>query len=273
MSPVIKPFVKWAGGKKSLLPILKPLMPSTIEQYYEPFIGGGALFFASTPQRATISDLNFDLINCYSVIKNNPIELMAQLDRHLNNHDYYYAIRSLDRSFDFNYLDKIKRAARFIYLNKCCYNGLHRTNKLGQFNSPYGKNKSATFYNRENILAISSYLTGEGVSIETGSYEIVLRDFSKGDFIYLDPPYYPVTDSSFTQYNGASWGSDDQLRLRNFCDTIDLLGGKFMLSNSDCPLIRNLYRDYKITALTAKRSINSVASGRGAVSELVIMNY
>lgn len=270
-----RPFVKWVGGKRSLLPKLLGRAPVRFNNYYEPFVGGGAFFFALKNERkldlagggqAFLSDVNFDLINTYQVIQRDPEPLIARLKQHAQKHskEYYYEIRS-QHQLD----DRVEIAARFIYLNKTCYNGLWRVNSKGEFNVPVGKYKNPAICQAELLRACHAALQG---------VDVRMRDFRKldagaGDFVYFDPPYRPLDKTSFTRYAKADFGEAEQEALRDLCLTLHERGAKFMLSNSDTS--NALYQDpaFRVEIVKAPRLVNSRADSRGDVNELLITNY
>lgn len=242
--------------------------------YYEPFIGGGALFFDLQPKRAIINDYNEELINVYTVIRDNPNELIEDLRKHENTAEYFYEIRAVDRQPLFAHLSKIQRASRIIYLNKTCYNGLYRVNNAGEFNSPFGKYKNPNIVNEPVIKAVSKYLNSPQIQISNGDYELILRDIPINSFVYLDPPYHPISESSnFTGYVQGGWNDGDQLRLRDVCNRLNGNGIKFLLSNSASDFIRDIYSGYNIHVVQASRAVNSNSSKRGQVDEFLICNY
>lgn len=267
-----RPFLKWAGGKRQLISQMEKYFPKSYDKYIEPFIGGGAVFFHLNPEISIIIDINEELINCYKVIKNNVEDLIELLKLHKNDEDYYYTIRALDRDPSrYSKLSDVEKASRTIYLNRCCYNGLYRVNSKGQFNVPFGRYKNPNFCDKENLLAVSNILVN--VEIIQGSFEICLSYAEKGDFIYFDPPYYPISKtSSFTSYTKENFGEDSQKKLLKVFKELDALGCKLVLSNSDNILIRKLYKDYKIITLNARRAINSNATKRGNISVLLVLN-
>lgn len=274
--PAIAPIVKWAGGKRQLLPTLQSHLPKGWQEtpYCEPFLGGGALLWALQPRRAVVGDLNAELMNMYRVVRDTPHELVSHLRQHLNTSEYFYQLRMQDRDPNFASRSPLERASRFIYLNKTCYNGLFRVNNAGEFNSPYGRYKHPNIVNRENILAVSHYLNHAEVTLTHGDYQEVLEQLPATAFVYLDPPYHPLSDtSSFTGYVQGGWKASDQERLRDACRALHRRGVRFMQSNSDTPLIRSLYEEFELTTVQAVRAVNSKGTGRGAVSELIIRNY
>lgn len=271
---LIAPFVKWVGGKRQLMPAIKVLLPQRYTTYYEPFIGGGAVLFGTQPKRAVINDSNNELINTYRVVKDHPEELITDLKTHINDSDYFYEIRALDRQDDFNQLSNIKRASRVIYLNKTCYNGLYRVNNSGEFNAPFGKYKNPNIVNEVTIRAVSKFLNTNDIIIRNGDFEDALIDVERNSFVYFDPPYDPVSKSSnFTGYVEGGFDIFDQLRLRELCDRLDAEGVKFLVSNSATQYILDQYANYNITLVKANRPINSDATKRGEVDEVLIRNY
>ncbi len=273
---LLVPFLKWVGGKRQLMPEIRKILPKGVANrpYYEPFIGGGALFFDLQPKRAVINDYNEELINVYTVIRDNPNELIEDLKKHKNTAEYFYEIRAVDRQPLFNNLTKIERASRIIYLNKTCYNGLYRVNNAGEFNSPFGKYRNPNIVNEPVIRAVSKYLKSPQIQILNGDYELILRDIPTNSFVYLDPPYHPISESSnFTGYVQGGWNEEDQLRLRDICNRLNDNGIEFVLSNSASDFIREIYSDYIIHIVQASRAVNSNPSKRGQVGEFLIRNY
>lgn len=273
---LIVPFLKWVGGKRQLIPEIKKMLPKGIANrpYYEPFIGGGALLFDLQPKQAVINDYNEELINVYCVIRDNPNELIEDLKKHKNTAEYFYEIRSLDRLPLFNNLTKVERASRIIYLNKTCYNGLYRVNNAGEFNSPFGKYKNPNIINEPVIKAVSKYLNLNQIQISNSDYEVILRDIPANSFVYLDPPYHPVSETSnFTGYIQGGWNESEQLRLRDVCNKLNANGVKFLLSNSASDFIKEIYSAYNIKTVQANRAVNSISSKRGQVDEFLICNY
>ena len=270
-----KPIVKWVGGKRQLLDELISLMPKKYNRYIEPFIGGGALFFELCPENALINDYNKELINLYRVVKNKPMELINDLKKHKNRSEYYYKIRALDRDEKkFEKLTYVERASRFIYLNKTGFNGLYRVNSKNQYNVPFGKYKNPKYCEPDNIMACSKLL--QKTEIINGDFEIIKNKIKKGDFVYFDPPYVPLTaTASFTGYTDKGFNEDMQFRLKELCDYIDSIGAYFMLSNSYCDFVLELYNvdNYAIHTVKAKRNINCNGNGRGEVKEVIITNY
>lgn len=271
---LIAPFLKWVGGKRQLLPAINQLLPQSYNNYYEAFVGGGAVLFNLQPSKAVINDFNPELINVYKVIKNHPEALIKDLKRHKNESDYFYSVRALDREPTFNRLSNIKKASRIIYLNKTCYNGLYRVNSAGEFNAPFGRYKNPNIVNDVTIKAVSDYLNNNDICILNGDFEKAVETAQSGDFVYFDPPYVPVSESAnFTGYVKGGFDLLEQERLRNVCNQLDAKGVKFLLSNSSTPIIHELYKKFDIHIVKATRAINSNALKRGAIDEVLIRNY
>lgn len=267
-----KPFVKWVGGKTQLLPKLIERVPSDISRYYEPFVGGGALFFSLHPQRACLTDINPDLINLYTVIRDKVDELIEDLSQHVYEKDYFYQVRSVDRTSSYENWTDVQRASRFIYLNKTCYNGLYRVNSKGQFNAPFGRYTNPTILDSDNLYACH-YALRKAV-IEVSNFYSVRRRIRKDDFVYFDPPYAPLSATSkFTSYTKNGFDVEMQYALRNLCRALDKRSVRFMLSNSSAPLILDLYEEFNVELVYAKRSINSNAGKRGKIPEVIVTNY
>ena len=271
---LLSPMLKWVGGKRQLLPDIVPMINKKAPLYVEPFIGGGAVLFNMQPKKAIINDYNQELINVYITVRDNLEELLDELRIHEENNssDYYYEIRALDRAEEFAQMSNVEKAARIIYLNKTCYNGLYRVNMAGQYNSPYGKYKNPNIVNEAVLRAISNYFNTNEITILNGDYKEVLKDLEKEAFVYLDPPYMPISSSSFTGYTEGGFGYNSQVELKKECDKLNEKGIRFVQSNSDCEIIRELYKDYKIKTVKAKRSINSVGNKRGEINEVLIYN-
>lgn len=272
---LVAPVLKWVGGKRQLLSVLTSLLPQRITTYCEPFVGGGALFFDLQPNTAYVNDINGDLINVYTVIKSDVEALIMALQDFKNEADYFYAVRDWDRDkAKYSSLSDLQKAARVLYLNKTCYNGLFRVNNSGEFNSPFGNYRNPNIVNAPTLRAVSSYLNKATIHLTSLDYAEVLRALPKGTFVYLDPPYDPVSDtSSFTGYSKGGFTHDDQIRLRECCDELDKRGLKFMLSNSATDFIKEQYAAYHITIVQAKRAVNSDSTKRGEVDEVVVRNY
>lgn len=272
-NPLIAPILKWVGGKRQLLDEIMPLIHTNCSTYVEPFLGGGAVFFELQPQKAIISDYNEELINVYLSVRDSCEDLIALLKTHEANHSesYYYQIRALDRSPGYLELPAVEKAARIVYLNKTCYNGLYRVNAAGQFNTPFGRYKNPSIYDAQVIRAMSKYLQRKSIVIRQGDYRLALKGLRKGAFVYLDPPYQPISSSSsFTGYTEGGFTYEQQVELKKECDKLRKKGIAFLQSNSDCKEIRELYKDYEIRTVRAKRSINSNADKRGEINEVLI---
>lgn len=276
---LVAPVLKWVGGKRQLISEIEPLIPRRISTYVEPFVGGGAVLFHLQPKKAIINDYNQELMNVYQVIKDKPNELIEVLQEHkgLNSEDYFYEIRSLDRSENYENMTDVEKAGRVIYLNKTCFNGLFRVNRAGFFNTPYGKYKNPSIVNEVTIKAVSNYFNSAKIKFLTGDYKEALRRLRRGAFVYFDPPYVPISSSSsFTGYTEHGFDYEKQVELRDECLKLHNRGVKFLQSNSYSPEILELYSDQKvfnIEIVKAKRSINSQVDKRGEISEVLIYNY
>lgn len=272
---LVSPVLKWVGGKRQLLPLIKPMLPKRITSYCEPFVGGGAVLFDLQPKKAIVNDINSDLILVYTVIRDNVEALIELLETYPNEENFYYELRNIDRDkFKYNNLSEVEKAARVIFLNKTCYNGLYRVNNAGEFNSPFGKYKNPNIVNAPVLRAVSAYFNSAEIKFSTVDFEVVLEQVRKGTFVYLDPPYDPVSGTSnFTGYSKGGFSKEKQIQLRECCDRLNARGVKFMLSNSATEFIKEQYSNYHITTVQAKRAINSVASKRGDVDEVIITNY
>lgn len=272
---LVAPVVKWAGGKRQLLDEITPLLPKRITTYCEPFLGGGALLFSIQPTRAIVNDLNEDLMIVYEVIRDDIEALLESLKKHENTAEYFYAIRDMDRDKDaYKAITKVERASRLIFLNKTCFNGLFRVNSSGEFNSPFGHYKNPNIVNEPVLRAVSKYFNANDIAFYNEDFAETLNRVGKGGFVYLDPPYDPVSDTAnFTGYNKGGFDRNEQIRLKQYCDELTQRGVKLMISNSSTEFIKDLYKDYFITIVRAKRAINSNASKRGEIEEVLITNY
>ena len=274
-----KPFVKWAGGKRQLLPVIASHIPSKFERYFEPFLGGGAVFFSLVSKEIKtkwhISDLNSDLVLSYVTIRDNVKELVSSLETHAENYSknqstYYYKIRET------NPKNGIDRVSRLIFLNKTCFNGLYRVNSKGKFNVPVGRYVNPNIVNKENLFEVSKVLQSKDVSIKCQDFEDALKGVGHGDFVYLDPPYQPVSSTaSFTSYTDSDFDFSDQERLYAKFKALDKKGVKVLLSNSKSDEIVKLFREFSdgIIEINANRFINSVSQKRTGHTELLIKNY
>ena len=274
-SLLITPVLKWAGGKRKLLQDIINHIPDKFSIYYEPFLGGGAVFFSLQPSNAVVNDINDELINVYTAIRDNVEELIEDLKRHKNEKDYFYKIRAKDRDKDeYNKLSSIKKASRIIYLNKTCYNGLFRVNQQGEFNAPFGRYKNPNIVNEKVLRKASDFFNKGNIIFKCGDFEEAVKGIKMDDFVYFDPPYDPVSDSAnFTGYDRGGFGKAEQERLKNLCDRLNKKGAKFLLSNSATEYIIDLYKDYNITIVQANRAINSKSDKRGKVNEVLVKNY
>lgn len=272
-----KPFVKWAGGKRQIIDKLKEYVPDEFNTYYEPFVGGGALLFELSCKNAVINDSNKELMNVYNVLcDNNKFKKMcALMNRYETEHsmEFYYEIRNKDRNkVTYNKLSDYTRAARTIYLNKACFNGLYRVNSKNEFNVPFGKKKRVNIYDGGNLITVSNYLTMNNVKILSVDFEEAVADAKAGDFVYFDPPYDSDTET-FNSYTEEGFNKDDQRRLSRVFKELDKRGVYVMLSNHNTKLVNELYNGYYIHRIEAKRSINANGKKRGAVSEVIITNF
>ncbi|MFC1615156.1 DNA adenine methylase [Patescibacteria group bacterium] len=274
-----KPFVKWVGGKRQLLKQFKLMLlyppkgfNSSKSKYFEPFVGGGAVFFDLQPQKAILSDMNSELVITYNVIKNDVEKLIKSLKKYKNNKDYFLKTREKDPKK----LSDIERASRFIYLNKTCFNGMYRVNMSGKFNVPFGSQTNPLICDEENLLKVNDTL--KKVKIIEQDFKQVLKDAKKGDFIYFDPPYYPVNrTSSFTGYTANGFFEKEQEELRDTYFELHKRGCFVMLSNSNTEFINKLYsnldKKIKVHKVDATRMINSDATKRGKIKEVLVVNY
>lgn len=271
------PFVKWVGGKGRLLGQLLPLLPPGVERmrHVEPFMGGGAMFFARQPERALLCDINPELVSTYEMVRDRVDDVIAELRRHAARHkaagdaEYYYAIRE---RYNRGGGRRAARAAMFIYLNKTCFNGLHRVNRKGEFNVPAGRYVNPRILDEEGLRAASAVL--QNAEIRHAGFEELLATARPGDFIYFDPPYEPVSrTANFTNYAQDGFTQDDQRRLRDVFDELTRRGCRCMLSNSDVPFIRELYKHHRIDTVAAPRAVSCDKNKRGLVSEVVVRNY
>jgi len=272
-----QPFVKWVGGKRALLPQIFEHIDTNFNNYYEPFTGGGALFFELynrgllADKNVFLFDINAELVNTYNVVKNKPLELIERLKEFKEKHskEFYYEVRAWDRKDD--YLDKSEliRATRFIYLNKTCFNGLYRVNKKNQNNVPMGAYKNPNICDEKTIINGSKAL--QNVTILNSSYKDVLTYARKGDFIYFDPPYYPLTETAnFTSYSEFDFFDKEQKELFDVFKKLDSINCQVLHSNSCTDFIKELYKEYQIEEVKANRFINSKSKDRGKISEFLI---
>ena len=272
----LQPFTKWTGGKRQLLGELRSYMPETYGRYFEPFVGGGALFFDLAPEQAVINDFNEELINAYRQIKNNPAELINLLIKHKENNskDYYLALRSADRDGRISRMTGVERAARILYMLRVDFNGLYRVNSKNQFNVPYGRYKNPKIVDVDLLYQISEYLNENDVEILQTDFAEAVKDAETGDFVYFDPPYIPLNEtSSFTSYTHEGFSYEEQVRLRDTFKELTERGVYAMLSNSSSPLVEELYKDFNIYFVEAQRTNGAKSSSRGKISEIIVTNY
>ena len=272
-----KPFVKWAGGKRQIIDKLKEYIPEEYGTYYEPFVGGGALLFELSPKDAVINDSNKELMNVFNCIKDEEIftKMCSELNRYETSHceDFYYEVRNMDRDKKkFSRLIDYKRAARTIYLNKACFNGLYRVNSKGEFNVPFGKKIKVNTYEGQNLGIIHAYLNFSNIKMLSVDFEDAVKDAKKGDFIYFDPPYDSDTDT-FNSYTEEGFNKEQQRRLAKVYKELSDRGCYVMLSNHNTILVNELYSEFNIHVIEAKRNINSNGKKRGKVEEVIITNY
>jgi len=280
--PACRPFVKWAGGKSQLLAKMEPVFPKAFKRYYEPFLGSGSVFFYLTSTRpkfqATISDNNRDLINAYEVIRDRVEGFINQLSSRQSEFsklskkekaEFYNKVRSEPPSFE----EGVERAKWFVFLNKTCYNGLYRVNQSGGFNVPYGDHNKVRLFNAENLRAMSKLMNRQGMKLMRASYEKALTDADRGDFCYLDPPYYPAVENGFTSYTPEAFHKEDHEKLSKVVDELTQRGCMVLVSNSAIRKVRELYEGYSIKEIDALRAINSDKMGRKGTKELLIRNY
>jgi DNA adenine methylase len=274
-----KPFIKWAGGKRQLLTIISRYIPNKFERYFEPFLGGGAVFFSIFSREKKvkwfISDLKSDLILSYTIIRDNVQELVSSLETHAENYSknhsvYYYKVRET------NPKGEIDKVSRLIFLNKTCFNGLYRVNNKGKFNVPIGRYVNPNIVNKENLFGVSKALQSKDISIKCQDFEDALKGVRSGDFVYLDPPYQPISStSSFTSYTTKDFDFSDQERLFTRFKSLDKKGVKVLVSNSKSDKILELFKEFSdgTIEINANRFINSVSQKRTGHIELLIKNY
>lgn len=260
-----RPFIKWAGGKTQLLPEILARFPSRFNRYFEPFLGGAAVFFALEPRKAALSDINADLIGTYKALRDDLPGVIRHLAKHEATEEHYYAVRAQDPAG----LSPAASAARFIYLNRTCFNGLYRVNRSGKFNVPFGRYKNPRICHEENLEAVSEAL--QDVDLRVMSAFDSARRARRGDLVYFDPPYDPISPTaSFTAYTSGGFGREQQVELAQLFTLLAKRGVHVVLSNSDTPFIRELYRDFEVSQVMARRAINARGSGRGAVAEVLV---
>ncbi len=277
LTPPPRPFLKWAGGKRQLLPVLRAHLPANWQtlRYYEPFLGAGALLFSLSPRRAVVNDANQQLIQTYQALKQSCEEVIALLEEHREYHcqEYYYQIREMDRDSGFETLPAAVKAARLIYLNKTCFNGLHRVNNQGWFNVPYGRYVNPAICEADVLRSVGDYLRRNNITLRSGDFAAAVRGARRDSFVYFDPPYHSPDNANFTSYQANTFGETEQRRLRDTFAALTRRGVPCLLSNSDTAFIRHLYDGYHIDTIQARRAINSDATQRGAVNEVLIWNW
>jgi len=275
----MKPFLKWAGGKRQLLDVLLQYTNNIgTGKYFEPFLGGGSLFFALQKDRSVINDFNPEIVNAYQVIKDYPEELIEELKIHAlnNSSEYFYQIRGLDRNSNFESYSAIQKAARTIYLNRTCYNGLYRVNSSGYFNVPFGRYKNPLICDENNIREISEFFNKKNILIRNSDFEEAVSDAQAGDYIYFDPPYDYEDGKGFVGYVKEGFNHNDLLRLKKVCDELIARDCKVLISNNDTEFVRNTFTGdnfeiiYETIPLQTKRSINSNAKKRNNGREVLI---
>jgi DNA adenine methylase len=264
-----KPFIKWAGGKSSLLGHLKEFVPANYNRYCEVFLGGGAFFFHLAPSEAILSDANAELIHCFQMVQKTPEELIEALQSYENEESEFYRVRAQNP----NTLSPVNRAARFIYLNKTCFNGLYRVNRSGKFNTPYANNPNARYIDEKTLLTASVAL--KKTMLLCGDFsKVVNLQAKKHDFFYFDPPYMPVAEfSDFKRYTPNQFEEEDHIRLAQTFRKLDKMGCYVLLSNSYHPKVKELYKGFDQVVVTAPRFINCRGGRRGHVKELLIRNF
>lgn len=272
----IQPFTKWTGGKRKLLPEIEKLLPQNFNTYYEPFVGGGALLFYLQPQKAVINDYNQELMNCYWQIKDNVEELLHELSIHeqKNSKDYYLAIRSLDRKENMSQLSNVQRAARILYMLRVNFNGLYRVNSKNEFNVPYGRYENPKIMDRVLLTNVHDYLNQNDITMMSGDFEKVVETAKNGDFVYFDPPYMPISQtSSFTAYTNEGFSFADQVRLRDTMINLHNKGVKVLLSNSSTNETMNLYKEFSIVEVGVNRTNGGQSNSRKKIKEILVRNY
>jgi DNA adenine methylase len=270
----MKPLFGWVGGKRRLLPQIKTILPENYNNYIEPFIGAGALFFDLEQKGSIINDFNPELINFYKVLRDSPIELINEMKKHVNTEEHYLKIRKLDQNENFLSLSKIERAGRFLFLIRASFSSMWRVNSKGNHNVPYGKGRGGIVseVNKEHFIKASELL--KTTTILNGDYKKIMPFIKKGDFIFFDPPYAPLSaTASFTSYTNSSFGGTQQQELKEFCDYVNKIGAYFMLSNSNSDFIKDLYKEYNINLLNINRMISAKAESRGKIKEVFVTNY
>lgn len=276
MKRKIEPYLKWAGGKRQLVRELKKKMPEEYGKYFEPFVGAGALFFYLGPEKAVINDANVDLMVTYSAIRDDIDGLIGLLRdyQERNTSEDFYKIRKLDRiKSECSKMTDTEKAARTIYLNKTCYNGLYRVNSQGHFNTPFGGYKRPVICDEALLRNIHNHLNESDIEIKNGDFENAVASAKEGDFVYFDPPYHSQDNTNFTSYQSGGFNENEQMRLKVVFDKLTEKGIKCILSNSKTEFITSLYGEYKIKTVRMPRMINCDGNNRGEVDEVIIKNW
>jgi DNA adenine methylase len=275
MKTNLQPVLKWVGGKRQIIQQIMEQIPDDYGRYFEPFLGGGSVFLSIRPKSAVINDYNYELMNLYKIIKINPNGLVRVLSSLKNEKTEFYRIRNLDRDINFHKSNTDEfRAARTVFLNKTCFNGLYRVNANGEFNVPFGNYKNPKIFDSESIFRLSDYLNKYNIKILNTDYFDSLKFIRKNDFVYIDPPYDPVSaSSSFTSYTEKGFTKEDQIKLKKTCDILNSKGVKFLLSNSATDFILDLYKDYNVTLIDVRRNIAASNMSRKVVKEVLVRNY
>lgn len=265
-TPTAKPFLKWAGGKRALIPDILKVFPSTYNKYYEPFLGGGAVFFAARPVVAQLSDSNYDLITTYRQIKDHVHDVIDLLETMRYDEEIYYRVRQACPKTN------LERAVRFIYLNRTCWNGLYRVNRVGKFNVPFGTYTNPRICDKENLLAVSKGL--KNTRLRAVDFKVALKEASGGDFVYLDPPYVTShNNNGFIEYNKKIFSLQDQVRLAAAMRELTLKGCRVLMSNANHAAIKEIYSGFHFLKAMRPSIISGTVEGRGRISELLISNY
>lgn len=262
---VPRPFVKWVGGKSQLLDELRRRVPETFGRYFEPFVGGGALYFELKPKDAVLTDVNDELVNVYTAIRDDAEAVISALFAYRYDEEMYYRVRALEPAK----LAPVARAARTIYLNRTGYNGLYRVNKSGAFNVPFGRYTDPLICDAPNLRACAEQLAHAEIAVRP--FDAVVEHARAGDFVYFDPPYFPMSATSdFTTYTAGGFGLEQQERLAEVARALVAKKVHVMLSNADVPAARKLYKGLKIAKVSALRNVSATAAGRGGVTELIV---
>ena len=268
----MKPILKWIGGKTKLLDCIHKYMPHEFNSYIEPFTGGGAVFFSTEASRGLINDVNAELINFYSVVRDHPTDIYNRIPNYKIDEESYYQIRNIDREVGWKgKMDSIERASRFLYLNKTAFNGMWRENKSGHVNVPFGFYDNPSFPSEETLLSASEKL--KGFEMTSGDFKKTLSYINEGDFVYMDPPYIPYSVDGFTSYSAEGFTENDQRRLVSFCEYIDSIGANFMVSNSDTELTRELYSKYDIIPVSVYHSVGAQSGSTNKRGEVIVRNF